>query len=303
MLKSSFVKSIVAVGALLLAGCDLQGLGALIGESNDPAPIEPAEVLRPAELAAPTSTGEHTEYPGIVASSRTLVVVAPQAGVVDLRAVRGDPIDEAQPVARLDNPDLDGDASMARASLAAARAERGVARERARQAKEDARHLAKLGEYASGQERRKAAHDQAVLQAELRASTARVERDEAGHDIARVRRESLTVQAPFDAVVADVLVEPGARVPAGTPLMRLVAPGRTRLRFAVPESEGTRLHAGLSLAWRSLDGHAEGTARVQVVAAEVDADAGVLVLEAELPPGTAADALPSGAGVVVFPPR
>lgn len=50
--------------------------------------------------------------------------------------------------------------------------------------------------------------------------------------------------APVDATVQETLFEPGEWVPAGSPVVVLAPPDRTRARFFVPESELARVQKG-----------------------------------------------------------
>lgn len=97
-----------------------------------------------------------------------------------------------------------------------------------------------------------AKHDLEVAEAKLAASRARVE-------ALRALESYLTVRAPFDGVVTEREVHPGALVgpPAGasaTPLLRLEQVSRLRLTVAVPEqyvgAVGANLEAGFAVsAW------------------------------------------------------
>ncbi len=287
-----------------MLGCDLSGLRARVfgPAPDDDTDVEETVSPEPASEPAVAPAPRHCEYPGIVSSEQALVITAPEAGIVRLRGRRGEHVGVGVAVAELDNPEIMGAAMVAEAGLQRARAERSVAERKVRGAQGAVREVERLGEYASGAERRRAEHDRGVLQAELRASAAMVRQHETTAQVASGRREGLVVAAPFESVVADVLVESGARVAQGDPLLRVVASGRRRLRFAVSEARAGAVQPAAALRWSTPDGRRQGEATVVVVAAEVDAHAGVLVVEAELPPTAESEPLPSGSAVVVMMP-
>ncbi|MCR9164634.1 MAG: efflux RND transporter periplasmic adaptor subunit [Nannocystaceae bacterium] len=186
----------------------------------------------------------------------------------------------------------------ASASLEVTRAERGAAQRRLSRAREEASEVDRLGEFAGGSERRDASYARALSVEELKASNARVREREAQVRGTRARRDSLTLRAPFEATIVDVFVDVGAYVSTGTPVLRLVSPSRDHIRFAVPEAQHNAIRDGDSVSWTTVDGATGGQAQVSVRPSEVDARAGVLLVEATVdPPGPSA--LPSGTGIIV----
>jgi HlyD family secretion protein len=59
-----------------------------------------------------------------------------------------------------------------------------------------------------------------------------------------VRVAQKTVAAPVSARVVDTLYTPGEQVPVGSPVVSLLAPGRVKLRFYVPNAVASSLKLG-----------------------------------------------------------
>jgi HlyD family secretion protein len=59
-----------------------------------------------------------------------------------------------------------------------------------------------------------------------------------------VRVAQKTVAAPVSARVVDTLYTPGEQVPVGSPVVSLLAPGRVKLRFYVPNAAASSLKLG-----------------------------------------------------------
>jgi multidrug efflux pump subunit AcrA (membrane-fusion protein) len=65
--------------------------------------------------------------------------------------------------------------------------------------------------------------------------------------LAQIRQqlEEAVFRAPFDCVVAIRYQDPGTRVQAGAPILRLLQAGGFRVRFAIPEEHSARATVGL----------------------------------------------------------
>ncbi|NUL81711.1 MAG: efflux RND transporter periplasmic adaptor subunit [Armatimonadetes bacterium] len=79
---------------------------------------------------------------------------------------------------------------------------------------------------------------------EAAAARATVAQAEANLRYARQQLDNAYVKAPFDGVVADKLLEAGAMAAAGTPVVRLVTPGRLFLEATVSETLVQQVRAG-----------------------------------------------------------
>jgi multidrug efflux pump subunit AcrA (membrane-fusion protein) len=88
------------------------------------------------------------------------------------------------------------------------------------------------------------------------------------------------MSAPFAGTVAARYADRGALIPKGTPIVRLIAQGELRVRFALPEERATALAVGdrLRIAAAGLELH--GT--VEKVAPEIDAASRMVYAEATL---------------------
>lgn len=292
-MRSKLIWGWVVMLGLGVAGCR----SASATQPSDPAPAAAVPRSEPAPQPATAC-----EAPGVVVAERVLEVAAPHAGRVRLAVERGADVAEGSIVAYVDDPQLDGELSVASASLERARAERGVATHRERRAGAAVDEVQQLGEHARGQELRQARHDREVLRAELRSATADVQQRRARAAVARHRHDAQTIESRFAARVADVYVDDAAWVAAGQPLMRLVAPQPGRLRFAVEAADMGAIDEGQRVQWSTPGNERRGIARIDVVAPEVDAHAGVLVVEATIDDPTTTAELPSGAAVSVTLP-
>ena len=211
-------------GAALLLACDLSS------PPPESRPAEPASV--PAAESHPRA--DTCDAPGILQSRQAVILSAAESGAVELPLPRGATVSAGEVVATIASPSLKAIADGARASLQVTRAERGLAQRRLSRAREETAEVDRLGEFAGGSERRDASHARALSLEELKASDARVREQEAEARGARAGRYALTLRAPFAATIADVFVDVDAYVSTGTPVLRLVAPSRDDIRFAVP---------------------------------------------------------------------
>lgn len=183
---------------------------------------------------------------------------------------------------RLEKHNLD----MARASYRAARAAAAAARvEVARSHDHASRRKDSIVvgnetlSLVSGEEIAQAKFDENSAAAKLMASSAT-----AAQEQKHVEQESQLVdehelRAPFDCVVAARYADPGAYVKAGEPIVRIVATGALRARFAVPEQEiaslklGDALHVALDT--QAFDAH------VRRISPEVEPSSRTVFVEAD----------------------
>jgi membrane fusion protein, multidrug efflux system len=83
-----------------------------------------------------------------------------------------------------------------------------------------------------------------VSASELDRATATAEAARARRDLAEVELARMTIRAPFDGFLGAREVSPGDRVSKTTPLVRIDAVDRLRLRFTVPELALTAMRVG-----------------------------------------------------------
>jgi biotin carboxyl carrier protein len=108
---------------------------------------------------------------------------------------------------------------------------------------------------------------------------------------ARDHVSDLALRAPTAGTVAMRFKDPGATVPAGGAILRIVGRGGLRLRFAVPPEEahsfalGVAVHATIETIAAPID------ATIKQVSPALDQASGMIIIEAELSPDPATAAL------------
>jgi HlyD family secretion protein len=81
-------------------------------------------------------------------------------------------------------------------------------------------------------------------QTEIATQQAAVDALRAALSMARWRLDQRHVTAPTAGMIADVLARPGETIPAGGPVVSLLAPENMFVRFFVPEPDLARIHLG-----------------------------------------------------------
>jgi membrane fusion protein, multidrug efflux system len=261
---------VTVLTAVLLTACGKSSDSESVGQA-DPGktrvPVALGEVTRDSLVERLTFTGRLTPRPGGAA-----LLTAPAAGVVlSLRVQIGDTVKRGQVVAQLEVPELAADARQKEA--AAAQAEREAQRQQ---------RLLDEGVTSSRQAEEAAAN---AHQAGAGAAAAR--------DL--LARTQIT--SPISGVVQDVLVQPGERVDAGRPLVRIVSGDTLDLIASVPASQLGRLRVGLSVRVQQEGDTAYAAGRLAAVTPGVDSltNAGAAVVRipnsaSHLHPGAAATA-------------
>lgn len=89
---------------------------------------------------------------------------------------------------------------------------------------------------------------------EIKAAANVVAEAEANLSQARARLDDLMPRAPEEAMVENTFYNPGEWVTAGTPIVSLLAAGRVKLRFFIPEQDLSRAKIGSRIRF-SYDGH------------------------------------------------
>ncbi len=186
---------------------------------------------------------------GEVRARREVEIAAPAPGtVVDVLVEMGDAVEEGQLLARLDVAPF-------RAKLGEARASLNVGRASIRRAEADYGSV-------SAEVRRKAplAEDELITAQEMEQLRARQDSSKASIDLARAQAgqaeasirviqqqlQDRQLVAPFPGRVQARLLDPGAVVGAGTPVLRLVHTDPAVVRFPVSEQQVGRLRRRLA---------------------------------------------------------
>lgn len=267
---------------LLLAGCGDEAAA----PAEAPAAAAPASTAEPAAVAVPEELPEGVL--GVILPREAVDVAAETDGVLEAVDVRpGDRVARGARVARVDTRLLRQDLEMARASLAAAEAERERAATALAEAEQKAERRRALSDLLSKEELAASEVERRSAAAGLEAARARVgeERARAGRLAASLGRAE--IRAPFDGTVAQRYLDPGARVAAGTPVVRLVSAGDLMVRFAVPPADRPRLAPGATVRVRVESTGITVPATVRQVAPEIDASSQMVFVEATLEPGAA----------------
>ncbi len=233
-------------------------------------------------------------YVGVIAASDSVDIAPRFQGVVATIVVRvGDTVTANQVVASMDQKSMQEELRAAEAALGAA----GAARRQAEVDVEDGRRKVALETkaVADGVSPRTALEEaqfglkRAQAAAERAASTVAAESSHV--QTARDHVSDLALRAPTAGTVAMRFKDPGATVPAGGAILRIVGRGGLRLRFAVPPEEahafalGVAVHATIETIAAPID------ATIKQVSPALDQASGMIIIEAEMAPDAAAAAL------------
>ena len=200
----------------------LAGLAACSGEPPSPAPAEPGKAVLVAEVRAGESE-RSVRLPGVTrAVERTRAAFMHSGRLADRRVERGDAVRAGERLATLHNPTL-------APSLAAAEA-------RVRELDEQLVEMEKQVERLQSLAGRGLASEDELDRALARRNATREARRQAlaRLDDAREQLAEASLRAPFDAVVIDVLAEPGDFLHAGTPVVALAGSGAMEIEVRLP---------------------------------------------------------------------
>lgn len=257
----------------MLAGCRME---------------RPAEVGRetaptPPPIRAGTGTSPLDGWVGVVVAGQTVEIAATATATVDeIRVRAGDTVRAGDVLATLDGRLDREELAAAEAALRAAGAD--LERARLAEGEQRERHARRVA-HADLVSREDLAASEAAADragAERRVAEARGEQERARLRLLQTRARQSILRAPFAGRVAARHLEPGARVTAGTPVVRLASAGAPLVRFAVPEPVARGLRPGTPVE-TVIEGSPERhAARVRVVAPEVDVPSQSIFVEAEL---------------------
>lgn len=249
------------------------------------------------EIAADDEPDDE-RFLGVVLADESVDLLAAVDGrVLEMRVRPGDRVEAGQPLAVLDSESLEHRLTEARASLALIMAEVYS-------------FEAQMGQTQRQLERRRSVAGlysrEELESSEILFETSRYRFDVAKAEeiqgTARVRElerqvSQAVVRAPFDGSIALRFVDPGTLANRGTPLLRLVSPQASRLRFAVPPDRADRLAIGASLRLEVASLGRNARAVLERRAPEIDAASEMVFFEARLeaPASGSGPALPPGA--------
>jgi membrane fusion protein (multidrug efflux system)/multidrug efflux system membrane fusion protein len=141
---------------------------------------------------------------------------------------------------------LRNEEQMAEALLEQAQADLRRAELEARAATERIQRYAKSppGTF-STDELSEAQYEEKIAITQVAAVRARIRERQAALGQIRQRLSEAEILAPFDCIVAVRYLDPGARVQAGMPVLRLLQASEFRVRFALPEARSGKAAPGL----------------------------------------------------------
>jgi len=255
------------------------------GGSGERAPVPRDATIATAHDAAPDAA--HRGFVGVIAAAEAADVAPRFEGVIARVHVRaGDQLRADELVAEMDPAPLRDELRTAQAALATADAatrQAAVDVDGARAQVEIERVAVAVGTSPKQTlEQAELALKRAEAAAQRAASTAAAERSRVS--TARSRLSDTALRAPFAGTVAMRYHDAGSTVPAGTPIVRLVAMGALRLRFAVPPERAAGLVAGV-IVTASIETVATVVpATIRQVSPALDPASGMVIFEAEISP-------------------
>ncbi|MES1244443.1 MAG: efflux RND transporter periplasmic adaptor subunit [Acidobacteriota bacterium] len=250
---------------------------------------------------APSEPGPAT-YVGVIVASETVNLSAELRGRLETVSVRpGERVSRGMVLAEIQPLNLPEQIVSADAAVQVARSGVSQAETALRLARERVSRVEAAPEMFSAEQRSVALGNRDTSEKELESARARLVQAEA--ELGRLRGQSArrVLRAPADGWVAARLLDPGALVEAGEPVVRLKRGDRYLLRFAVPPAEAARWASGTSILWRP-DGQ-EDTHRAVVarVAQQVDPASQMVFVEADLDGASSSGLIRDGLVVRVEP--
>jgi RND family efflux transporter MFP subunit len=295
-------------GALIASGLVLLSVlaGVWMGRLAEATPPPASTSLPGLVRKAPTPGVPDASADGFlgVIVARQSVDLAPviEGRVESVRVQVGERVARGDIIATLDTRAIERELAIAEAELLEARADEQVATHEQEEARERLKRREQPQQRLTGavseEELATARYQERVATARQERARAQVQQKEARVKQCRQRIDDATLVAPFDGLVASRLVDPGALVSSGRPIIHLLRAAGREVRFAIPEQRaldvkvGQRVHV-------AVQGHAVTLAgRILDLSPEVDVAARVLFGTANLeePEGSP---LPSGTVVRV----
>jgi len=226
--------SVGVIGAVALIAALVIGVSALRAASAQDGPGEadatPVETFEARYLPA---AEVDERFPGVIAAARESDLGFETGGrIAEIRVDVGDRVIAGDRVAALDTRSLEAQLAATRAQAAEARANAGIAETtRARQ-----QTLLERGHIS---QQRLDEADAAAVAARARAQAA-----EASAEAIAVQLDLAVIEAPFDGVVTRRLIDEGAVIAPGAPVLRLVETDRLEVRVGLPADRAARLEPG-----------------------------------------------------------
>lgn len=222
-------------------------------------------------------------FVGVVVAAETVDLASELRGrLLQVSARPGERVQKGMAVATIEPLDLTEQIVSAEAAVQMARSGVAQAQTALRMAQERVTRVSAAPEVFSEEERSVAAGNRETSEKEL--ETARARLAQAESDLRRLKGQSArrVLRATTDGWVAARLLDPGALVEAGQPVVRLKRGDRYLLRFAVPPAETAQWPVGRPVRWRPEGLDRAFPAEVARVAQQVDAPSQMVFVEADL---------------------
>jgi membrane fusion protein (multidrug efflux system)/multidrug efflux system membrane fusion protein len=243
---------------MMRAPAGMRAAAALLGSSilaacadpmKQPSEAAPAISALAAPEPTPPAASPSQLLLGVVLAREAVELSAPFEG--RLARINVQPGDRAKAGAVLGSMALEPlrhEEQMAQALLEQARADLHRAELEARAATERIQRYAKSppGTF-STDELSEAQYQEKIAITQVAAVRARIRERQAALGQIRQRLSEAEILAPFDCIVAVRYLDPGARVQAGMPLLRLLQASEFRVRFALPEARSGSASPGLPI--------------------------------------------------------
>jgi RND family efflux transporter MFP subunit len=236
--------------------------------------------------------GARGDFLGVIIPSASVEIVSKTEGQVEAIEVQvGARVQAGAPLVRLELQPLRKELAIAQAALQTARAQEQLAQvalaeanaRTQRYAHPRLRDLQVLPEEeiaTAGFQEKSAAAKLQSAQAQVQEQVARVEQ-------IHQRLSDAVIKAPFDGVIAERYLDPGAQTSPSRPILRLLGAGGLRVRFAIPEDELRGVTPGAPIRVRLPQEGPALTGRVENISPEVDSASRMIIALARLdvPPG------------------
>jgi RND family efflux transporter MFP subunit len=259
----------------------------LVSACGDPRPAgTPSEDPEPAAARltpqAPPEPGPAT-YVGVIVASETVNLSAELRGRLETVSVRpGERVSRGMVLAEIQPLNLPEQIVSADAAVQMARSSVSQAETALRLASERVSRTQAAPDMFSAEQRSVALGNRDTSEKELESARARLVQAEV--EVRRLRGQSArrVLRAPTDGWVAARLLDPGALVEAGEPIVRLKRGDRYLLRFAVPPADAARWAPGTPILWHPDGQEGAYPALVARVAQQVDSASQMVFVEADL---------------------
>jgi HlyD family secretion protein len=190
---------------------------------------------------------------GEVMATRTVVVRAELMGrVLTVRHKRGDRVKTGDIVVALDASDLSARLDQAEATLDTQRAQLGQSEVHAEAEANSAGRAQRLADHGAEttQVAENAAAEAREAKAAAKAARAQLDQGQAALRVARVARSHTNLAAPFDGFLADVFVNAGDEIQAGTNIFQVVDDSELHVEANIDEADIGRVKVGQPAALR-----------------------------------------------------